>query len=323
MEQFVKRIQKQYGPSAILLLKGFVPEPVKAISTGSFVLDYDVLGVGGIARGRVTEIAGKEGSGKTSVCLHTAANAQQVGLKVAFIDAENKLDLTYAAALGVDIDELIISQPANGEVALGVADALCSLEDLGLLIFDSAAALGSKKEQSDKYEDNADVGKPPRMINKFFRRNINVIKENEIAVVFTNQFRSKIGQSWGDNITTTGGWGLQYYSSVLLRLTYIQQIKAGDQVVGQRVKAHAKKSNISKPFQSGVFEIYYGRGIDLGADTLNAALEHSLLSKRGSYYVLPSGEILAHGKAKAVAALNDNRELLDGLIKELRNGQNN
>lgn len=317
IDQAIKEIHKRYGSDSLYSLSSI--EDIKrpnVYSTNSLILDWQVLGVGGIPRGRVTEIAGAEGSGKTTVSLHTAANAQKCGDIVAIIDAENKLDLRYAHVLGVDLTKALISQPDNGEAAINIADTLCKAKGVGLVLFDSAAALGSLKEQEEDFESNADVAKIPRLLNKFFRRSMSNIRENDIAVIFTNQFRDIIGSPIAGLKNTTGGHGLQYYSSMLLRLSRTSDIKRSDgTIAGHVVKAVAKKNNVDMPKRTGLFKIWYGAGIDVASEVIEFGVESGVVTKRGSFYNY--GDLrLAQGLENAKNFLNDNPEVRDKIHKE-------
>jgi len=328
----IKDLEKEFGEGFFPDLSDFVPTPPEVISTGSYILDYDVLVLGGVVRGRSTEIAGKEGIGKTTVCLHLIANAQKQNLRAAFINAENKLDLNYAYKLGVDVPKLILANPRDGEQALTMADSLIQrvleqredVEGLGLIVFDSAAALGSIKEQEEDFIANADVAKIPRLLNKFFRRRIYDIRDLNIALVFTNQLRDIIGfGGWGAT-TTPGGHGFHHFQSTQLHLTRAKgaDIKQDGAVIGHKVKAITKKHNVAESHRVGIFEIYYGRGIDYEADVFNTALACDAIGKRGSIYTL-HGEIIARGKLKAIEELKTRPELLAETIKEIRNVKNN
>jgi recombination protein RecA len=328
----IKDLEKEFGEGFFPDLSGFEPKPPDVISTGSYILDHSVLVIGGVARGRSTEIAGKEGIGKTTVSLHLVANAQKQNLLAAFINAENKVDLNYAHKLGVDVPNLILANPVDGEQALAIADSLIqralereeAMERLGLIVFDSAAALGSMKEQEVDFIKNADVAKIPRLLNKFFRRRIYHLRELNIAIVFTNQLRDVIGQSWGGT-TTPGGHGFHHFQSTQLHLTkaYPQgDIKEDNQVIGHRVKAVTKKHNVAESNRVGIFDIFYGRGIDYEADVFNAALEYEAIIKRGSFFRFHD-EIIAQGKLNTIYELKSRPELLEEVIKEMRNGKNN
>lgn len=328
----IKDLEKEFGEGYFPDLSDFVPTPPEVISTGSYILDVDVLVLGGVARGRSTEISGKEGIGKTTVCLHLLANAQKQNLRAAFIDAENKLDLNYAHKLGVSVPDLIYSNPKNGEQALEIADSLIqraldkheSAEGLGLIVFDSAAALGSFKEQDDDFTDNADVAKIPRLLNKFFRRRIHDIKELKIALVFTNQLRDVIGFGWGGT-TTPGGHGFHHFQSTQLKLMRPQKADIKDSnkvIIGHSVKAMTTKHNVAESHRVGIFDIYYGYGIDYEADVFNAALACGAIGKRGSIYTL-YGEIIARGKLKTIDEMKTRPELLDEVLKEIGNVKNN
>ena len=315
LEQAIKEIQKRYGGEAIFTFDGALEKP-NVYSTGSLSLDWNVLGVGGIPRGRFTEISGIEGSGKTTVSLHTIANAQLEQDIVALIDAENKLDLRYADALGVDLNKLLLSQPDDGEEAIDIADALCKVPEVGLIVFDSAAALGGKMEREKDFTNNAEIGKIPRLLNKFFRRNASNIRKNDIAVIFTNQVRDKINSMYAGQTTTTGGHGLQHYSSILLTLRRKGDLKNKDgEIIGQEVIAIAKKNNIAKPKRSDTFKIWYGTGIDMAAELIEFGVDAGIVTRRGSFYNY--GDIrLAQGLENAKNFLNNDPVLLATIQKE-------
>lgn len=313
-------VRKEFGDDAIFTTANYVRQPVEVISSGSFILDHLILEIGGFPRGRTSEIAGADGTGKTTVCLHTAANAQQQGLLVAIVDAEQKLDLNYAANLGVNIDDLLISQPDHLKTALGIMDALCKHTSIGLIIYDSVPALGSKREYEEAHFDDvsADYGKRANMLNTFFRRNIYKIRENKIAFLCTNQLRDKIGRFVPSGVTRTpGGWGLKHYASVRMQIRKRSDIKEKEDKIGQSITAHTLKNNVARPFRTGVFDIYAGRGIDYIGDVVQTAEIAGILKKRGSWYVY-ADETIGQGKPKTIANLKADTELLDMLIKELK-----
>lgn len=321
MDKEFKYIQKTYGEDALVSLRDMLEarenlKHLSVFSMGSAILNWKVLGIGGAPRGRVIEVAGKEGGGKTTVCLHAAISAQKEDQLVAYIDAENKLDPYYAQAVGLDLDRVFISQPATGEEGLDIADALCKVPDMGLIIYDSAAALGSNRECEKNFQDNADVAKMPRLLNKFFRRNLSIIRENNISVIFTNQIRDVIG-SFIPMKNTPGGHGLQFYSSILLRLTRIKDIKVKGDVVGQVVKAHTVKNNVARPRQVGQFSILYGIGIDYELDLIEYAVTKGPVKKRGSFYVY-EGNTIAQGALNAAQELKDNPELKEQIERDIK-----
>lgn len=318
IEKIKKQIQREYGDEALFTLEDIEYPPVNVISTGSFILDYKVLGVGGIPRGRVTELSGKEGIGKTTICLHLCLSAMSSGLMAAYIDAEHKLDIPYAKNIGVDTDSLLISHPEDGEIALDVADSLCSVNGLGLIVFDSAAALGSKEEREGEFTDTDSYAKVPRMLNKFLRRNVSKIRRNDIAVVFTNQLRDDIGSYWGGT-KTTGGHGLQHYSSVLFALGRRKDIKENGEVIGQQVEGYTKKNNVAPPYRSAKFDIYYNKGIDYVADLFNTAVKLGVVKKRSSWYSY-NRETLGQGKVACTEIVREKPELLKQIEEEVING---
>lgn len=316
LEKAKKEIARMYGDETLFSLDlGIQPKVTDVISTTSLILDWTVLGVGGFPRGRVTELAGGEGVGKTTVALHTIAEAINRGFDVAYIDAENKLDFIYAEQLGIDLSKIMVAQPHNAEQALDIADALCKVPTVGLIVFDSAAALGSVEEQQKKYSENASFGATARLLNKFFRRSLANIRENNIAVIFTNQHRAKIGSLIPNQKITTGGFGLQYYSSVLMQMSRIGDIKDGDAKVAHKIKAWTTKNGVAVPKRVGEFKIWWGRGIDKASDTLDVAVEAGIIKKTGAFY-RHEDELVGHGLVKAVATLNEDSVLRDRIREE-------
>lgn len=311
LEEALAAAEKKYGKSLVAHSgDGTPPAPPNVISSGILRVDRYTLGVGGFSRGRVTEIAGPEGVGKTTLCLHTIAEAQKGNLGVVYVDAELKLDLVYAASLGVDVDKLIHITPVNGEVALGTVDLLCKVKDeLALIVFDSVAALGSAKEQEKFLDQNADVAKIPRAINKFLRRNIFAIKENDIAILMTNQLREKVGSRFGGT-QTPGGRGLKHYASVLMNLWPAYGGKIEDtakQQVGYEITISTSKNNVAMPFVDTVAKLWYGKGFWPMSEMLDIGVESGIISKRGSFYYI--GELrLGQGEMNALQALEDMKD---------------
>lgn len=318
IEQIQKELQKTYGESALFNFADVEARPPDVISSGSLTLDHLVLGVGGFPRGRVTELAGGEGSGKTTICLHAGTNALKQGLYVAYIDAERKLDMRYARSLGLDKDNdrLFVSKPHTAEQALDITDALCKSPEVGLIILDSVPALGSLEEKEKDYVDNSSFGAVARLLNKFFRRSIDHIEDNNIAVIFVNQYRSDIAKSRfiPNAKKTSGGRGLQYYSSVLLRLRVMGKIGTTDHKIAHEVKAVAEKNGVAPPYRAGTFKIWYGIGIDPYSELLDIGEELGIIKKSGSYYKY-QGNVIAQGFENSMNALKEDTELYN-LIKE-------
>jgi len=323
MTDFLKEIRKTYQEESLFLLSQFPRQEVSAIPTGSLLLD-SALGVGGIPRGRYTEIYGIDSVGKTTLCQHIIANAQALGLTAAFIDVENALDFDYAGACGVDFETLYISQPDFAEEALGVAEILIKSKEVHLIVLDSIAALSPEKESEGEFADQNIIGMlRAKMLNAFFRRTAVHIRKNNVAVVFTNQMRDNTKSFFG-GLKTTGGRGLKHYASVRIDLKkkYKGEIKEGDTIVGQDIIAVIKKNRVAPPWKNGVFSILAGYGIDRPTDILMASEFLGIVNKRGAYYVL-DGEVIAKGRFNTIKSLRDNPELvldLEGKCKEMLNG---
>jgi recombination protein RecA len=265
------------------------------------------LGVGGVPRGRVTEIYGPEGSGKTTVCQHIVAEAQRMGGVAAFIDMEHALDPVYAARCGVNVDELYISQPDTGEQALEIAEALVRSGAVDVIVVDSVAALVPRAEIEGEMGDSH-PGLQARLMSQALRKLSGVIKSSNTAMVFTNQLRQKIGVMFGNPETTSGGMALKFYASVRLDIRRIQAIKAGGDVIGNRTRVRVKKNKVAPPFRECEFDIMYDEGISKEGDVLDLGVEMELIEKRGSFYSY-NGERLAQGRENAKQVLRENPDL--------------
>lgn len=309
MRESLQEIRKLYGDQSLFLLSDFTPVEVEAIPTGSYLLDH-ALGVGGIPRGRITEIFGVDSSGKTTLCQHIVAGAQKEGLTCAFIDVENAIDFDYAAACGVNFDSLYISQPDFAEEALTIAEILIHSGEIGLVVIDSIAALSPEKESDGKFQDINVTGMlRAKLLNVFFRRTVTAMRKNRVAVVLTNQMRDNTKSFFG-GLQTTGGRGLKHYASVRVKLEreYRGEIKSGGGVVGCNIVATVKKNKVAPPFKKASFAIMAGTGIDMAADVLTTSEVLGVVQKRGPYYTY-DGEVLAKGKANSISALRENPEL--------------
>jgi len=321
MQDTLKEIRKLYGDEALFLLSDFAKPDVESISTGALLLDH-ALGVGGIPRGRITEIFGVDSTGKTTICQHIVANAQKIGLVAAFIDVENAVDFDYATACGVDFDTLYISQPDFAEEALGIAEILIKSGEVGLVVLDSIASLSPEKEsESDEFKDINVTGMlRAKLLNTFFRRTMSAIRRNDVAVVLTNQMRDNTKSFFG-GLQTTGGRGLKHYASVRIKIEreYQGEVKSGGEIIGHTIVATIKKNKVASPFKKAKFVILAGSGIDSVADILTTAELLGIVNKRGAYYTY-EGEVIAQGKAKTISALRRNLELaatLEALCKEM------
>ena len=315
LDAAVDEIKKRYGDGAVMRLGEAQHLTVDVIPTGSLALDV-ALGVGGIPRGRVTEIFGPEASGKTTLAQHIVAEAQQLGGVCAFIDMEHALDPSYAARCGVNVDDLYISQPDTGEQALEIAETLVRSGAVNAVVIDSVAALVPRAEIEGDMGD-ATMGMQARLMSQALRKLSGAIKQTNTAVIFTNQLRMKIGVMFGNPETTTGGRALKFYASVRLDVRRIESIKVGQEVVGNRVRVRVVKNKVAAPFKVAEFDIMYNEGISKVGDILDLGVENDLIQKRGSYYSY--GETrLGQGREKAKAYLKLNPELAEELEKNIR-----
>ena len=289
-------ITKKFGDGAIMRLGEAVHMAVDVVPTGSLALDI-ALGVGGIPRGRVTEIYGPEASGKTTVCQHVIAQAQRAGGTCAFIDMEHALDPTYAAKCGVDIANLFIAQPDTGEQALEIAEMLIRSGAMDVVVVDSVAALVPRAEIEGEMGD-AHMGMMARLMSQALRKLSGAIKQTNTAMIFTNQLREKIGVMFGSPETTTGGKALKFYSSVRLDIRRIQSIKQQGEVIGSRVRVRVKKNKVAPPFREAEFDIMYAEGISKTGDILDLGVEYGIIEKRGSYYRVQE-ELIGQGRENA------------------------
>jgi len=306
----VAAIEKQFGRGAIMPLDGERVAEIEVTSTGSVSLDL-ALGVGGLPRGRVVEIFGPESSGKTTLTLHAIAAAQRAGGTCAFIDAEHAFDPLYARRLGVRLEELLISQPDCGEQALEIVDQLVRSGAIDLIIVDSVAALTPKAEIEGDMGDSH-MGLQARLMSQALRKLTAITHKQNSTVVFINQLRQKIGVVFGNPETTPGGQALKFYSSVRLDIRRIGQIKAGEEVVGSRVRVKVVKNKCAPPFRQAEFEVLYGTGIHQFGEIIDLGAQHGVLEKSGAWYIL-DGERIAQGRDKACAFLAEHPEVMDAL----------
>ncbi|MBN1658167.1 MAG: recombinase RecA [Anaerolineae bacterium] len=312
LETTMKSIHKRYGEGAIMRLGQAGHLHVETISTGSLALDL-ALGVGGVPRGRVTEIYGPEGSGKTTICQHIVAEAQRMGGVAAFIDMEHALDPIYAAKCGVDVDELYISQPDTGEQALEIAEALVRSGAVDVIVVDSVAALVPRAEIEGEMGDSH-PGLQARLMSQALRKLSGAIKTSNTAMVFTNQLRQKIGIMFGSPETTSGGMALKFYASVRIDIRRIQAIKQGGEVVGNRTRVKVKKNKVAPPFRECEFDIMYDEGVSKEGDVLDLGVELDIVGKRGSFYYYKENQ-LAQGRENTKLVLREN----PALCREIEN----
>ena len=310
LQAAMSKIEKDYGKGSIMKLGDEKIEQVEVIPTGSISLNV-ALGVGGYPKGRIIEIYGPESSGKTTLAIHAIAEAQKAGGIAAFIDAEHAFDRFYAAALGVDIDNLIISQPDNGEQALEIADQLIRSAAVDIVVVDSVAALTPKKEIEGDMGDNV-VGLQARLMSQALRKLTSTISKTNTTCIFINQLREKIGVMFGNPETTTGGNALKFYSSVRLDIRRVTAIKDGDNVIGNQVRVKIVKNKVAPPFRKAEFEITFGEGISRVGEIVDLGVEYGIIPKSGSWFSYNDTR-LAQGRDATKQVIKDNPELAEEL----------
>ncbi len=314
LERAMAQIEKEYGKGSIMRLGSDQRADVDVIPTGSLGLDI-ALGVGGLPRGRVVEIYGPEASGKTTLTLHCVGNAQKAGGIAAFIDTEHALDPLYARRLGVDVDNLLVSQPDAGEQALDIAEMLVRSNAVDILVVDSVAALVPRAELEGQMGD-VQVGTQARLMSKALRKLSGVISKSRTCMVFTNQIRMKIGVMFGNPETTSGGRALRFYASVRIDIRRIGSIKSGDQVIGNRTRATVAKNKVAPPFRKAEFDIIFNRGIDRMGELLDFGVVHKIVEKTGAWYSY--GDLrLGQGREKSGAYLRENPKLADEIEQKI------
>ena len=315
LEAAMAQIQKQFGKGAIMKLgEGAAQMNIETVSTGSISLDL-ATGVGGVPRGRIVEIYGPESSGKTTLTLHIVAEAQKKGGRAAFIDAEHALDPVYARNLGVQVDDLLVSQPDTGEQALEICDMLARSAALDVIVIDSVAALVPKAEIQGEMGDSH-VGLQARLMSQALRKIAGTVNKSNTCVIFINQLREKIGVMFGNPETTTGGRALKFYSSMRLDVRRIETIKSGDQMLGNRTRVKVVKNKVAPPFKQAEFDIMYGQGISKAGDVLDCAVEEKIVEKAGSWYSY-AGERIGQGRENVKKWLEENPSILDKIEGQL------
>jgi recombination protein RecA len=316
IDMAVGQIEKQFGKGAIMRLgqKNAIA-PVEAISTGAISIDY-ALGIGGLPRGRVVEIFGPESSGKTTLALQVIAEAQRGGGMAAFVDAEHALDAQYAQKLGVELDNLLVSQPDHGEQALEIVEVLVRSNSVDVVVVDSVAALVPKAEIEGEMGE-AQMGLQARLMSQALRKLTGVVAKSKTTLIFINQLREKIGVMFGNPETTTGGRALKFYASVRIDIRRITSIKDGDQIVGGRTRVKVVKNKMAPPFREAEFDIMYGEGISREGDLLDLAVEKRIVEKSGAWFAY-SGERLGQGRENAKQFLKDNPSVRQAIEDRVR-----
>ena len=311
----LSQIEKQFGKGSIMRLGSREVVPIATISTGSISFDA-ALGVGGVPRGRVIEIFGPESSGKTTITLQIIAEAQKQGGMAAFVDAEHALDPVYAKKLGVDVDNLLVSQPDYGEQALEITEALVRSGAIDVLVVDSVAALVPKAELDGEMGDSH-VGLQARLMSQALRKLTGTVSKSRTCLIFINQIREKIGVMFGNPETTTGGRALKFYSSVRVDIRRIAAVKEGEAVVGSRTKVKIVKNKVAAPFREAEFDILYGEGISREGDVLDLAVTNNIVEKSGAWYSY-GGERIGQGRENVRSFLKDNRDVFTKIDAQLR-----
>src|SRR6266480_4414338 len=310
------QIEKQFGKGSIMRLgqKGAI-QPIETIPTGAISIDY-ALGIGGVPRGRVVEIFGPESSGKTTLALQVIAQAQKAGGMAAFVDAEHALDAQYAQKLGVELENLLVSQPDNGEQALEIVEVLVRSNSVDVVVVDSVAALVPKAEIEGEMGD-AQMGLQARLMSQALRKLTGAVSKSKTCLVFINQLREKIGVMFGNPETTTGGRALKFYSSVRMDIRRIASIKDGDVVIGGRTRVKVVKNKVAPPFREAEFDVMYGEGISRTGDLIDLAVEQRIVEKSGAWFAY-NGERLGQGRENAKQFLKDNPEVYKGIEEKVR-----
>ena len=315
LEMAMNQIEKQFGKGSVMKLGDFQAMNIEAIPTGALSLDV-ALGIGGLPRGRIIEIFGPESSGKTTLALHAIAEAQKMGGEAAFIDAEHALDPVYAKNLGVDIDNLIVSQPDTGEQALEIAEALIRSGAIDIIVVDSVAALVPKAEIDGDMGDSH-IGLQARLMSQALRKLAGAINKSKALIIFINQLREKVGVMFGNPETTTGGRALKFYASVRLEIRRSEQLKMGDGVVGNKTTVKIVKNKVAPPFKSCIVDIMYGEGVSRAGEVIDLASEANIVEKTGAWYSY-QGEKLGQGKENVKLLLKDNPDLCHELEEKVR-----
>ncbi len=315
LDETLKQIQKIFGKGAVMKLGERQSVDVDVIPSGSLLLD-DALGVGGYPKGRIIEIYGPESSGKTTLALHSIAECQKQGGRAAFIDAEHSIDPIYAKNLGVNIDELILSQPDSGEQALEIVEMLASSGAINLIVVDSVAALVPQAELDGEMSDNS-VGLQARLMSKAMRKLAGILNKKECAVIFINQLREKVGVMYGNPETTSGGRALKFYASIRLDIRRNEALKSGSDIYGNSVRVKVVKNKVSPPFKQAIIDIIYGQGISKEGEILDLSVEAGFVKKSGSWFEY-KGNKIAQGRDAAKEYLKANPDVVEELSKQVK-----
>ena len=315
LKSAIKEIEKQFGKGSVMKLGERTAIDIDVIPSGSLTLDA-ALGIGGYPKGRIVEIYGPESSGKTTLTLHAIAEVQKQGGKAAFIDAEHAIDPTYASNLGVNIDELILSQPDSGEQGLQIAEMLVRSNAIDLVVIDSVAALVPQAELDGEVSDNS-MGLQARLMSKALRRLSGLMNKTSCTIIFINQLREKIGVMYGNPETTTGGRALKFYSSVRIEIRKSEQIKNGGEVIGNKANIKVVKNKVSPPFRTTSVDIIYGKGISRDGEILDLAVEHDIVDKSGAWYAY-NGEKIGQGRENAKIYLTSHPEIMSEVEDKLK-----
>lgn len=317
LDETLKEIEKMFGKGSVMKLGDRQPVDVDVIPSGSLLLD-EALGVGGYPKGRIIEIYGPESSGKTTLALHAIAECQKQGGRAAFVDAEHAIDPVYAKNLGVDIDELILSQPDSGEQALEIAEMLANSGAISLIIVDSVAALVPQAELDGEMGDNS-VGMQARLMSKAMRKIAGILNKKECAVIFINQLREKVGVLYGNPETTSGGRALKFYASIRIDIRRTDALKSGADIYGNTCRVKIVKNKVAPPFKQCEIDIIYGQGISKQGEILDRAVELGLIKKSGSWFEY-EGNKIAQGRDAAKDYLKSNPDVAEKLLKQIKSG---
>ncbi|MBP3732632.1 MAG: recombinase RecA [Bacilli bacterium] len=317
LDETLKQIEKLYGKGAVMRLGDRETVDVDAIPSGSLLID-EAIGVGGYPKGRIIEIFGPESSGKTTLALHAIAECQKNGGRAAFIDAEHAIDPLYAKNLGVDINELILSQPDNGEQALEIVEMLADSGSINLIVVDSVAALVPQAELDGEMGDSS-VGLQARLMSKAMRKIAGILNKKECAVIFINQLREKVGVMYGNPETTSGGRALKFYASIRIDIRRTEAIKQGSDIIGNTCRVKIVKNKVSPPFKQCEIDIIYGQGISKEGEILDRSVELGLIKKAGSWFEY-NGSKIAQGRDAAKAYLKENEDVANELLEKIKTG---